>query len=282
MLRQGDDFLKKPLRIFFFLVLSAALICALPAALRRSEEREQPFAILRVWNADQEIAVQAWLRGQAKAYERATGQRVYLRVASDQDARAGAGIGLPPDVLILPSGDTLLALRGYALIVRDGSAAVTPSPTSALFFRPSLAPEAAATPAPLPDENGLGAVLCPEELLNVFPGTVFSAQPAAGFSQGKADAALLTPGQAAGLTAGFRAYALPDGKGFLPVRGQAYTEAGERFLAWLQEDAAQKALAQAGLFSPRLRLYAPDDPVRYMIENGTGIRDWQEGLGNRD
>ena len=259
--------MKKLLKILFFLALSFGLLRLLPSALRAPEEREQPFMILRVWNAEEEPAVQSWLRGQAKAYERATGQRVYLRAASAQDAQDRIGLGLPPDALIIPEGDHLLALRGYALILRDENPAVTPAPTGALFYRPSLPPERSETPAPWPDETELRAVLCPEPLLNALPGTVFSAQPAADLNQGKADAALLTPGQAAGLTIGYRAYALPDGKGFLYVKATAYSEAGEAFLAWLQGDGAQQALSRAGLFSPRLRLYGPDDPVRYLIEN---------------
>ena len=255
-------FLKKLLVIFLFLALSGGLLFLLPQALRAPETPEKAFTILRVWNADGEPAVQSWLRGQARAYEKATGQRVYLRAAPD-----GAGQTLLPDALILPEGDQLLALRGYALIVRDENPAVTPAPTGALFFRPSLPPEPAETPAPWPEESELRAVLCPEALMNTLPGTVFSSQPAADFAQGKADAALLTPGQAAGLNTGYRAYAVPEGKGFLAVRGQAYSAAGEAFLQWLQSDAAQRALGQAGLFSPRLRLYGPDDPVRYLIEN---------------
>ena len=263
MLRQGDDFLKKLIVIPLFLAISAGLLYLLPAAFTAPEKQEHPFLILRVWNADQEIAVQSWLRGQAKAYERATGQRVYLRTAAlnsaDQD--------FLPDALIHPNGEQLLALRGYALILRDENPAVTPAPTGALFYRPSSAPEPAVTPAPWPEEKELRAIMCPEALLNALPGTVMSAQPAADLAQGKADAALLTPGQASGLAVGYRAYAIPEGKGFLPVKGRAYTEAGEAFLSWLQSDAAQRALAQAGLFSPRLRLYGPDDPVRYLIEN---------------
>ena len=255
--------MKKLFVIFLFLALSGGLLYLLPDAFNAPEKQEQPFLILRVWNAGPEIAVQSWLRGQAKAYERATGQRVYLRTAAlnsaDQD--------LPPDALIHPNGEQLLALRGYALIVRADTPAVTPAPTGALFFRPSSAPEPAVTPAPWPEETELRAVLCPEALLDALPGTVFSAQPAADFTQGKAGAALLTPGQAAGLAVGYRAYAIPEGKGFLPVKATAYTEAGDTFLSWLQDDAAQRALAQAGLFSPRLRLYGPDDPVRYLIEN---------------
>ena len=273
MLRQGDDFLKKLPVILFFLILSFGLIRLLPAALRAPGEQAAPFVILRVWSAEEEPAVQTWLRGQAKAYERATGQRVYLRTAAVQDALDSAARGLPPDVLILRAGDSLLALRGYALIVRDDAALVTPAPTGALFYRPSLPPERMETPAPFPEENQLRAVLCPEALLNALPGTIISAQPAADFNQGKADAALLTPGQAAGLNTGYRAYAVPEGKGFLPVRATAYSEAGEAFLLWLQSDAAQRALAQAGLFSPRLRLYGPDDPVRYLVENSLFIED---------
>ncbi len=261
-------FLKKLFVILSFLALSAGSLFLLPAALRAPDKPAEPLIILRVWNADQEIAVRAWLREQAKAFERATGQRVYLRAAAAREALDGVFQGLPPDALILPQGDRLLALRGYALIVRDETAAVSPAPTGALFFRPSSVPEAAATPAAWPNEKELGAILCPEALLNALPGTVSSAQPAKEFEEGKASAALLTPGQAAALTVGYRALALPEEKGFLPVKATAYTEAGQAFLSWLQGDAAQRALAQAGLFSPRLRLYGPGDPLRYLLECG--------------
>ena len=260
--------MKKYWRILFFLLLAAGLLLAIPSALRPPAEQKRPFTILRVWNAEEETAVHSWLRGQARAFERATGQRVYLRTAAAGDAVRDAARGLPPDALILPEGDTLLALRGYALIVRDDSAAaLTPAPTGALFFRPSPTAGPAVTPAPWPDSGAVGAVLCPEALRSVLPGAVVSAQPAADLSQGKAGAALLTPGQAAGLNIGFRVYAVPEGKGFLPVKGRAYTEMGRQFLTWLQDGAAQRALAQAGLFSPGLRLYAADDPIRYLIES---------------
>ncbi len=259
--------MKKLLVILFFLVLSFGLLQFLPAALRSPEEQEHPFTILLVWSAEEEPAVQSWLRGQAKSYERATGQRVYLRAVSAQDVRSISVQGLLPDALILRSGDRLLALRGYALIVREENAAVTPAPTGALFYRPSLPPEPAGTPTPCPEEMKLRAVLCPEPLMNALPGTIMSVQPDADFNQGKADAALLTPGQAAELTVEYQAYAVPEGKGFLPVKATAYSEAGESFLAWLQDGVAQEALGRAGLFSPYLRLYGPDDPVRYLIEN---------------
>ncbi len=254
--------MKKLLAILLFLALSCGLLFLLPQALRAPEAPEASFTILRVWNADGEPAVQSWLRGQAKAYEKAAGQRVYLRAAPENGRESPL-----PDALILPDGDHLLALRGYALILRDENPAVTPPPTGARFLRPSLPPAPAATPAPFPKKR-MARCAVPGALMNALPGTVMSAQPAADFAQGKADAALLTPGQTAGLDTGYRAYAVPDGKGFLPVRGRAYSEAGEAFLLWLQDDSAQRALAQAGLFSPRLRLYGPDDPVRYLIERG--------------
>ena len=258
--------MKKLIVILVFLSLSAGLLLMLPAALSAPDEREQPFLILRVWNADEEPAVHSWLRSQAKAFERETGRRVYLRAVSG-DTLDAAGTALPPDALIRPDGEWLLALRGYALILRDENASVTPAPTGALFFRPSLTPDPTAVPLPWPEENELRAVLCPEALMNVLPGAISSVHPAADLTQGKADAAVLTPGQAAGLSMGWRAYAIPEGKGFLPVRATAYSGEGEAFLAWLRGDAAQQALGQAGLFSPRLRLYSSDDPVRHLIEN---------------
>ena len=152
-----------------------------------------------------------------------------------------------------------------ALIVRDETAAaVTPQATGALFFRPSPTPGPSPAPAAWPDS--LGAVLAPEELLNALPGTVKSASPAEEFAAGRADAALLTPGQAARLPFGYRFYALPGGGGFVPIGANAYSEAGNAFVQYLLREDSQRALEAHGLFSPFLRLYGPDDPLRYRLD----------------
>lgn len=225
------------------------------------------FQLIRVWNREEEPAVGTWLKRMAAAYEKQTGVRVYLRKASLEETQVESGASRP-DLLVLPEGEQIIALRGYALILKDDTAQMeTPQPTGALFFRPSPTPGPSPTPAPWPQGDELGAVLASEALLGRLPGTVLSADPAAQLSQGKASAALLTAGQAAQLGFGFRAYALPEGKGFLPVGASAYSDEGEAFLRFLLSSACQQSLRDAGLFSPVTGLYSPEDPIRYLIDN---------------
>ena len=225
------------------------------------------FQLIRVWSREEEPAVGTWLKKMAAAYEKQTGVRVYLRKASPEETQRDSGASRP-DLLVLPDGEQIIALRGYALILKDETVRVkTPQPTGVLFFRPSPTPGPSPTPAPWPQGDELGAVLASEALLGRLPGTVLSTDPAAQLSQGKANAALLTAGQAAQLGFGFRAYALPEGKGFLRVGASAYSDGGEAFLRFLLSSACQLALRDAGLFSPVTGLYSPEDPIRYLIDN---------------
>lgn len=257
--------MKKIAVTLLFLFLTAALVLLRPAAAPGRVDTDQPFSILRVWNGEKEPAVAAWLRNRTKAYEKETGKRVYLRAAAGAElADPGA---FPPDLLIYPGAENAVALRGYALVVRDEQgSAVTPAPTGALFYRPPASPGPAATPAPSPDLSALGAVLAPEELMDALPGTVRSADPVGDFLKGKADAALLTPGQTAQLGSGCRTRAVPDGKGFLAVSGRSYSPEGEAFLLFLASVPSQRALGDFGLFSQSLSLYTPDDPIRWQID----------------
>ena len=178
----------------------------------------------------------------------------------------------PPDLILSAQGGQPAALLGFALIVRDEAALlITPQPTGALFFRPSPSPGPVASPVPWPDDSLLSAVLCPETLMGRVPGAVLSAQPAADFSAGKAKAALLSAGQAAQLQLGFRSYALPDGQGLISVDAEANTDQGKAFLRFLLSDDSQRALQRFGLYSPFLRLYAADDPIRSLIDENRSL-----------
>ena len=258
---------KNALLCLLALGVTALLILAVPRLTEAPEAPRDGLRITRVWITETEPAASAWLRERAAAWTRATGKRVYLRSAGPDERNRDSAV--TPDLIVSAGEGVPAALRGYALIVRDdGVSAVTPAPTSALFFRPSATPGPTAVPAPAPDMHTLSAVLSPRELMNALPGTVLSADPAADFSQGKAAAALLTAGQAEKLSVGFRAYSLPDGAGFLTVGAQAYSEDGQRFLSFLLSEGSQRALARQGLYSPYFRLYGGDDPLRGLIEAG--------------
>ena len=151
------------------------------------------------------------------------------------------------------------------------SAVATPAPTSALFFRPSPVPSSDRPGPTLPPWADVGAVLVPKEGKDAVPGAGLSKDPPGELAAGKARAALLTPGQAARLTAGFRAYPVPEGKGLIPVRAEALTEDGQSFLLFLLREDRQDALRENGLFSLTRRLYSPEDPVRYLVD---GSRDF--------
>ena len=262
--------MKRAMTTLLAVLFTAALALALPRLTASREESAETLRIIRVWVVEKDAASAAWLRKRASAFEKAGLGRVYLRSASEQeaqDAQAGGQDTVPPDLMILPGRGTAAALRGYALFVRDDQAAVsTPAPTSALFYRPSPSPGPTASPAPFIGWGEVGTVLLPQELAKAAPNAIVSANPLQDFSDGKAKAALLTAGQAAGLSFGYRAYALPEGAGMLTVGGAALTDAGENFLSFLLSDASQAALAEHGLYSPRLTLYGADDPLRFLIE----------------
>lgn len=244
--------------------ITLLLLSAAPRMLGQKEPSAAPLPMTRVWIAEQDGRVSAWLKQRARAYEKETGARVYLRLAVPGEAASPHAI--PPDLLIGGSG-TPVALRGYALILRaDDVPAETPLPTSLLFVPPSPAPGPSPTPAPAPDVAALKAVLSPPALADSLPGTVASADPLADFCQGKARCALLTAAQVRQLPFGYQAYPIPEGKGFLPVGAQARTEDGERFLAFLAHEASQQALREFGLYACSLRLYGPDDPLRQLID----------------
>ena len=295
--------MKKALRTALALLATAAVLWLLPRAWRRQDQPGRELRVCRVWLLEKEPAVATWIKALAAGYEKETGSRVYLRAATAEEAaaaRAGDG-AVRPDVLLYPAAagiaapsgvqpnptdgenaaagrtdapqapgsafDSMtVALRGYALILRDDGAAVfTPAPTSALFFPPPATPGPPPSPAPSPDPASFAAVLAPEELLGAMSGTIRSQNPAGDLAAGKAKAALLTAGQAAKLPFGYRAFALPAGAGLLPVQAQAFSQEGRAFVQSLLREDSQRALRQAGLYSPLLALYGPEDPLRFLI-----------------
>lgn len=252
------------------LLLTAALIWLIPLGKEREKGAEKRTGTMLVWVTEKESAVTFWLKKQAAAFEKAAGKRVYLRKAEKQeaqDALAHRPSAVIPDLLIGPEGEEKAALRGYALFLRDdAAAALTPAPTSPLFSRPTPSPGPSKPRPTLPPWEEMGAVLVPAEGEWAVPGAIKSADPPGDFSRGKARAALLTGGQAARLTVGYRAYPLPEGKGLLPVLARAFSQDGQAFLAFLREKEAQRALMDFGLYALKERLYPPQDPVRFLID----------------
>lgn len=260
--------MKRILTTLLALALTALLFLAAPWRIREAAPLQRR-DILRVWIAGEDAATISWLKKQAAAYEQETKCRVYLRRAEEEEtlsALSRAPDAVIPDVIV-GAGERPVALRGYALILRDDAAREpTPRPTSALFARPTPAPGPTPEPPALPPWEQVGAVLCPAVLRGAVPGTVLSDTPAADLAAGKADAALLTAGEANQLKIGFRAYPIPDGRGLIPIRAAALTAAGEQFLSALLSDQAQAALGQHGLYALSARLYTSNDPIRFLID----------------
>ena len=223
-------------------------------------------ALTRVWVSGQEAEVWAWLRKEAKQYEKETGTRVYLRaVPSEMILDADA---LPPDLWISDTGKKALALEGYALFFRDdGPGIATPMPTSLLFYQPSPTPGPSAAPAPTADIARFSIILAPQKVPAAGAGIIRSAHPAKDFEDGKGEAVILTAGQAEALPFHVGALPLPGGSGFTPVYGTAQTPAGTALLDALLSETAQRSLMEVGLYSPSFQLYQGKDQLRAMIEN---------------
>ncbi|MBR5111298.1 MAG: hypothetical protein IK099_14055 [Clostridia bacterium] len=224
-------------------------------------------ALARVWISEQEPAVWNWLRKEAKRYEKETGTRVYLRAAPSQNKTDASDV-LPPDLLISNTGESVLALEGYALFYRNDTAGlVTAAPTSLLFYRPSSSPGPSAAPLPTADIARFSVLLAPHKIPASGSGIVRSPHPERDFADGKGEAAILTAGQAEALPFRVSALPLPKGSGFAAVYGTAATPAGADLLAALLSEDAQRALAEGGLYSPTFQLYGGTDRLREMIEN---------------
>ena len=250
------------------LAVTAGLIWSLFGFQPRAVEPPSlQLSLIRVWVSGQDPAVWSWLRKAAKQYEKETGRRVYLRAGPAEDAGALSG-EYPPDLLISHEKGKCVALHGFALFCRDESAqAVTPDPTSFLFFRPSPTPGVSPTPVPTPNTALFSVLIVPQRLSSSFPGSLSSAAPLEDFISGKGDAAVLTVGQAARLPFRAAACPLPEGKGFLPVRCAAASPGGEAFFRFLLLEQTQRMMTDFGLFSPYCSLYRGTDPQREMIEN---------------
>ena len=257
--------MKKGLRCGAALLLTAALLAFAPGLFRQSAEEQTAKELLVVWMREGESDVATWLKKAAAAYEKETGQRVYLRYASE-DERKLTGDD-QPDALIPAQDGTVLAYRGWALIVPDETApAATPAPAPSLFIRPTLSPaDPVSTPAPLARQPEKAAV--PEAFLQTVEKAYFSQTPLSDLTAGKADGALLTPAQVMQVKGGYSIQA--RGEYFLPVKGKAVTAAGQAFLRFLRTDDMQYALAGRKLFSwnPELTLYGSESELLFQMEN---------------
>ena len=251
------------------LLATAALVCAFPWTQKSAPAPEAGVRMLRIWVVEKDAA--GWLRECAAAYEKQERTRVYLRAASLSEAEGALdgekGI-VPPDAVVMPGLETVLALRGYALFVRDAEAAViTPAPTAALFHRPTAAPLPKRKPPTL-DWAQIGPVLCLSELAGCVHDPLVCEDPAAALTAGKAEAAVLTAGQAGRLTFGCTGYPLPGAS--VPVTAQGLTVQGQAFLSFLRDRASQFRLKGVGLYSvlPDVRLYDESMPLFALIEEG--------------
>ena len=258
------------LRIFSVLCLA---LLFLPGKWKQESQSDaRAFSITRVWVQGVNGDIWKWLKGRASTFEKETGQRVYLRQASPEEMESLSALdenALSPDLALFPGGKNIVALTGYALILRDDSQPVmTSAPTRLLFYPPTPDPSALPSPAPLPAVPKYVSFLCPPEIFSPLPGAAESANILSDFINGKAQAALLTASQAEQLPFGYQAYPVPEGKGFLPLGGAAITEDGEKLLSFLLSEPSQKALANSGLYSPSYSLYPGGDALRSLIESG--------------
>lgn len=262
--------MKKTLCMLLAILAAAGLILHFPFGSGREPVRDKGVRVTRVWIAPGGEALSFWVRKQAGAYEKQTGNRVYIRMAPDTEAEAalrGDREAMTPDLMMQDREGTVMALQGYALFLRDETGEKkTPAPTAALFSPPTPAPAPPASPAPMPDPESLAPILIPASWPYETAGGVPCADPRGEFAGGKGNAAVLTAGQAEELPFAVRAYALS--RGFLPLYARAFTERGEGFLSFLLSASCQQALSAAGLYSPEpsLTLYGEDQPVRALIE----------------
>lgn len=269
--------MKKACIILSALALTALLIALSPHALPSVPEQPS-VALTRVWVVSGEGPLAAWLKKQAAAFERESGGRVYIRSATAEEAleaRTNAQ-ALRPDCILQRGEGDVVARKGYALIVRDDNLALeTPAPTGVLFYRPTAAIAPASSPAPETAPPVPDGVLCAREWTRLVAHPQRSTQPAAEFAAGKAPAAILTAGEAAGLPFGYRAYALPDAA--IDFGVSAFSTRGEAFAARLRSEEAQYALAAWGYYAyaPGMRLYDASRPTYQLIENALAAQKWQ-------
>ncbi len=256
--------MKKGIYCMAALMLTAVLIALFPVLFQRKESSVPEKELLVVWMKEGESDTAVWLKKAAAAYEKKWGKRVYLRYASEEERRL-AGTE-KPDALIPSEEGTVLAYRGWALIVPDESKPVsTPAPAPSLFIRPTLPPTAdLSTPAPLKKVPERVAV--PEEFVSVVENGYASQTPLNDLSSGKADGALLTPLQVQQVKGGYNVQARPEY--FVPVKGRAVTEEGQAFLRFLRSEEMQHALTSRRLFSwnPEILLYGSENQLLHQME----------------
>lgn len=259
--------MKRAVRCALALLATGLVALAAPYALGPAEKTETAPGVVVVWVDEGERVLLPWLKKAAAAYEKETKNRVYLRMAAPGETSQAMASTVPvlPDVLAVSGAGRVVAYQGYALAVKDPSAAkTTPAPTPALFRRPTAIP-LANTPVPLPFPNDLQGAAVPAEMLHIYPGEKNTA-PLEALKNGKAQAALLTAGQAAGLGNGYTVYGRGDF--FLPLECRALTEDGERFLLFLRSLVVQRLLRDVRLFTfDGSRLYGPEDAILYELEN---------------
>ena len=265
--------MKRKMTTLIALAITCLLGFCAPNLPRQASHPESTLQVTRIWLLDIDPAAAKWVRKQAAAYEKETGERLYLRSATQEEAMAAQKKEentIVPDLMVLSGENSPLCYLGYALILRDETAPVmTPVPTSALFYPSTPTPGPSPTPAPAPDWQSISPILAPESLSVSLNNTLPVSNPLADFSAKKAPAALLTAGQASTLSFGYQAYSLPDNEGFETISAHFFTEAGEDFFLFLQSASAQLALKDHGLYSalPSLRLYGKGDPLRMLIES---------------
>lgn len=256
--------MKKGIYCVAALLLMAVLLAFFPALFQSKENNVPEKELLVVWLQEGETDTAAWLKKAAAAYEKKTGLRVYLRYASAEERKLEGDDR--PDALIPAEEGTVLAYRGWALIVPDETKrAVTPAPAPSLFIRPTQPPsEDISTPVPLTRQPEKVAV--PEGFLQTVEKGYISQTPLYDLSAGKAEGALLTPVQATQVKDGYSIQARKEY--FLPVKGRAVTEEGQAFLSFLRSDDMQYALTGRKLFSwnAGLSLYSPENELLYQME----------------
>ena len=256
--------MKKGLYCYLAIFLMGLLIMFAPGIFQTEQERSAEKELLVIWMKEGESDVAAWLKKAAAVYEKKTGQRVYLRYASEDERRLTGEN--KPDALIPAEEGALLAYRGWAMVMSDETKPVmTPVPAPSLFIRPSMPPAAdLSTLAPLKKVPEKVAV--PERFSSIVDNSYVSQTPLSDLSSGKADAALLTPFQVQQMKGGYSVQVCPAY--FVPVRGMAVTEGGQAFLSFLRSDEIQRALTEMRLFSwmRDLFLYGADDELLHQME----------------
>lgn len=244
------------------MAMTAGLLMSYPLLPRQEAEKRMP-EVVRIWMADGVGEALPWLKQAAAAYEKEHACKVYLRRASDEEYERAE---IRPDAAVGWEKGMAVAFRGYGLAVPDETAEkATPMPPSGLFQRPTQPPPVQ-TPPPLTFPENLTEMAVPHGMQALLPGSKPVEDPFKELQEGKVQGALLLPAQMEKLEMGYRMHPREDF--FVPIRGQALTEAGEHFVAFLRGDAMQYLLRKQQLFSwnVSLNLYGAEQGDAYRIE----------------